>query len=74
VYRREQCLRTACRILYLRRQNSADGGRILDQENKANAVEESMEEKEKLLRAIEQLSQLERLGSNRDSTRIPPRK
>ncbi len=45
---------------------------FLEQEKKANIIEESM--KDKLVQAIEQLNRLERLGSNRDSTRVPPRK
>jgi len=45
---------------------------ILEQETKTNIIEEST--KDKLVQAIEQLNRLERLGSNRDSTRVPPRK
>ena len=45
---------------------------ILEQETKANVIEEST--KDKLVQAIEQLNRLERLESNHDSTRVPPRK
>jgi hypothetical protein len=46
----------------------------MEQEKKANAIEESTQEEDRLVQAIEQLNRLERLGSNRDSTRVLPRK
>ena len=49
----------------------------LEQERKAkgDAIDESkQEEEEKLGQGIEQLNRLERLGSNRDSSRVPPRR
>jgi len=45
----------------------------LEQEKKANIIEDVTHEG-KLVQAIEQLNRLERLGSNRDSTRVSPRK
>ncbi len=49
----------------------------LEQERKAkgDAIDESkQEEEEKLGQGIEQLNRLERLGSNLDSSRVPPRR
>jgi hypothetical protein len=50
--------------------------KTLQQEEKAkgSTIAESKLERDKLWQGIEQLHQLERLGSNHSSTRIPPRK
>jgi hypothetical protein len=46
----------------------------VEQEKKANAIDESTQQQDRLEQAIEQLNRLERLGTNRDSTRVPARK
>jgi hypothetical protein len=42
------------------------------EQNKANTIDESTREQDKLDQSIAQLNRLERLGTNRDSTRVPP--
>jgi hypothetical protein len=43
----------------------------LEQEKKANTIDESKWEQDRLDQAVAQLNRLERLGTNRDSTRVP---
>jgi hypothetical protein len=46
----------------------------MEQEKNANVIDEFNAEEDRLEQPIEQLNRLQRLGTNRDSTRVPPRK
>jgi hypothetical protein len=46
----------------------------LGKKTRGEAIDESKQEKQSLLETIDTLGQLERLGTNRDSTRVPLRK